>query len=356
MEIALQTAGQLFLEQVLEAYRHSPEQIAIFVAAVGIPLIFLITYAILQRRRDIEAWTRESRGYFINDAERLKLTPSQRQAMYRIGELATRPWKQHEVFTEESTFNRGAWRLLEKNEVAQDTISSLRLKLGYTRHGGVPISSVGLPVDSRVAVAREGNPTVVGAVVTAQKPGAMIVTLDEEWKPIREGVRVRVLYRSKSGVYSFLTTVLARKGTKVALRHSEQLGRSQRRRYYRRAIRIPAEFALKTWEDFEPTVTRDLGGGGASIELPGNTSVSTGEKVWLRFNQFAPKEPAGEGPRKREPNPRFTTAICTVVRTSEEGRVAHLDFTAIHDRLRDRIIERLFSDARSRSSESAPAR
>ncbi len=356
MEIALQTAGQLFLEQVVEAYRQSPEQIAIFVAAVGIPLIFLISYAILQRRREIEAWTRESRGYFLEDAERLKLTPSQRQAMYRIAELATRPWKGHKVFSEESIFNRGAWRLLEKNEVAQDTISSLRLKLGYTRHGGVPISSVGLPLSSRVAIAREGNPTVVGAVVSDQKPGALIVTLDEEWKSIRDGARVRVLYSSKSGVYSFLTNVLARRGKKVALRHSEQLGRSQRRRYYRRALRLPVEFALKTWEDFEPVVTRDLGGGGASVELPANTRVTKGDKVWLRFKQFAPREPAGEGPRKREPNPRFTTAICTVVRTSENGHVAHLDFTSIHDRLRDRIIERLFSDARSRSTESAPAR
>lgn len=355
MEIALQTAGQLFLEEVIDAYRHTPEQIAIFVAAAGIPLIFLISYAIFQRRREIESWTRESRGYFLKDAERLELTPSQRQAMYRIGELSTRPWKQHEVFSEESTFNRGASRLLEENEVAHDTISSLRLKLGYTRHGGVPISSVGLPVDSRIAVAREGDPTVIGAVVTRQKPGAIIVTLDEEWKPIREGARVRVLYRSRSGVYSFLTTVLARRGRMVALRHSEQLGRSQRRRYFRRALRLPAEYALKSWNDFEPTVTRDLGGGGASIELTEATRVAKGEKVWLRFRQFAPTEPAGEGPRKREPNPRFTTAICTVVRTSENGRVAHLDFTSIHERLRDRIIERLFSDARSRSSESAPA-
>lgn len=339
-----QTAGQRFLKEVAQTYQRSPLEITLFLLALGIPVIFLITYAAHQRRREITTWIEEAQQYFIDEAERHHLTPSQREAMYRIAELATRPWKAHEIFTAESLFNRGASRLREQHEIAEETVSALRLKLGFTRHGGVPISSAGVPVGSRIAIAREGSQAVVTGEVEAQKTSAFILKLDQEWNVLVPGKRVRVLYQTSSGVYSFLTTILKKKNLRVALRHTETVGRSQRRKYYRRAMSMPVGFALEHWSDYAQTTTVDLGGGGATVRLPEGTTVRGGEKVWLHFETLAPPRPQGG-----MVHPREVTAICSVARVSDRG--VHLAFVSIRESLRDRIIEQLFSLDRSHSQQ-----
>lgn len=341
------TAGQRFLDQVVSAYERSPLEVFFFVLAIAVPIVILSSYAVIKRRREIDAWTRQSSSYFIKEAEKRSLTPSQRDTLLRIAEVATKPWKRHTVFTEEAVFNKGASMLRKNQEVTDATVSALRLILGFTRHGGAPVSSASLPVGSRVAIAREGNETVVSGRVRAQKPAALYVTLDEDWPVLKQGKRVRILYQSRGGVFSFLTDILARKARTLALRHTETVGRSQRRKYYRRAISLPVAISLADWDDFAPATTVDLGGGGASIRPPEGVKLSAGDTVWVRFATLTPAVSQRGGTLPD----RETTAVCTVVRTSEIG--VHLKFTHIREPLRDRIIEQLFTDARSQTSESS---
>lgn len=342
------TAGQQFLDQVLSAYERSPLEIILFALAIILPIVALSTYAVIRRRHEVETWTRQSHSYFMKEAEKRGLTPSQRETLMRIAEAATKPWKFHTVFTDEAVFNKGASTLRKNHEVTGDTVSGLRLILGFTRHNGIPASSASLPVDSRVAIAREGDETVVTGRVRAQKPSALYVTLDENWPALKQGKRVRILYRSGSGVFSFLSDILGRKEKTLALRHTETVGRSQRRKYYRRAVSLPVAISLIDWDDFVPTITVDLGGGGASIQLPEGVQLAAGDTVWIRFDTLSPAVPN----RSEKLPDRQITAVCTVVRTSSIG--VHLKFTHIREPLRDRIIEQLFTDARSQTSESSP--
>ena len=352
MGIVAQTAGQQFLRDVADSYLRSPIEVAIFLAVLVVPIILLIVYASHRRRKDLRQWTSESYSYFMQEAQKRRLTPSQRSVLFRIAELGTYPWKAHTVFEDEAIFNRGVTELKDRNEVSDDTISALRLLLGFTRHGGVPISSASLPVGARIALVREDDDTVVTGEIRDQKPSTFVVLLDEDSRALREGRRVRILYQSGTGVYSFLSDILKKRERLLAMRHTETVGRSQRRRYYRRKMTMPVSFALSDSTEYRDATIVELGGGGATVRLPSDTKLTPGKFIWLRFDSLASRL-RGHERRSRPVHPREITAIARVVRLSDEG--THIEFTKIREALRDKIIERLFTHARSETSESRPA-
>ncbi|MFP4644589.1 MAG: PilZ domain-containing protein [Spirochaetales bacterium] len=351
MGIVMQTSGQQFLSEVAESYIRSPVEVAVFLLSLVVPVVILIMYASHRRRRDLQEWTQESSEFFITEAEKRKLTPSQRDVLFRIAELGTVPWKVHTVFEDEAVFNRGAAALKDRHETADDTISALRLLLGFTRHGGVPISSASLPVGARVALAREGRESVVTGEIRDQKPSTFIVLLDEDSPSLREGKRVRLLYQSGTGVYSFLSDILKKRDRLLAMRHTETVGRSQRRRYYRRRMTMPVAYALADSAEYHDATIVELGGGGATVRLPSNVTVQPGDFIWLRFDPLILRF-RNSSSSSRPVHHREITAIAKVIRCSGAG--AHVEFTRIREALRDRIIQRLFTHARSQPSESRP--
>ena len=351
MGIVMQTAEQQFLREVADSYTRSPAEVAVFLLVLVVPITMLIMYASHRRRKDLQEWTQESYRFFIKEAEKRTLTPSQRNVLFRIAELGTYPWKAHTVFEDEAIFNRGAGELKARNEAADATISALRLLLGFTRHGGVPVSSASLPVGVRVALAREGNESVVTGEIRDQKPSTFIVLLDEDTHLLREGKRVRVLYQSGTGVYSFLSDILKKRERLLAMRHTETVGRSQRRRYYRRSITMPVAYALSDSTEYGDATVVELGGGGATVRLPSDINVQPEDSLWLRFDPLI-STIHGSNRHSRPVHPREVTAVARVVRLSSEG--AHVEFTKIREALRDKIIERLFTHARSQTSESLP--
>ncbi len=346
------TAGQRFLREVADAYVRSPLEVALFLLVLIVPVTLLIIYASHRRRKELEAWTKESYSFFMKEAEKRNLTPSQRSILFRIAQLGTNPWKAHTVFEEEAVFNKGVNELKERNEAGDDTISALRLLLGFTRHGGVPISSASLPVGARVALAREGDESVVTGEIRDQKTSSFVVLLDEDSRILREGKRVRILYQSGTGVYSFLSDILKKRERLLAMRHTETVGRSQRRRYYRRRITMPVEYALADSAEYRDGTIVELGGGGATVRLASDNTVQRGDFLWLRFNSLSERMQSSN--RNRRPvHPREITAVAQVVRLSAAG--VHVEFTKIREALRDRIIEHLFTHARSQTSESHPS-
>ncbi|TVQ28636.1 MAG: PilZ domain-containing protein [Spirochaetaceae bacterium] len=326
-----QTAGQIFLQDVVSVYDRSPLEIAVFLLLLFVPVAALVSYAVVARRREHKRAAERAEKAFQTACRKHELTPSRTALMEAIAQQGARPDQKHLVFEDESLFNRGVKSLAAFGSFADDSISALRLVLGFTRHGGVPISSVSLPAGSGIAIAIEGQPTVTAARVRSQKTQGMVIETENEWKALKTGRQVRVLYQSSSGVYSFISTVLKVQGRLVLLRHSEHVNRSQRRRYFRKPVETEIGIATKKDSTFHPVTTVDMGGGGLSFRSD-RSDLKVGTAITIRF--YPPIAP--ENDRARASN-----ALGKIVRLGDDWSV-HVQFTTIRDALRDRIISSLF--------------
>lgn len=148
------------------------------------------------------------------------------------------------------------------------------------------------------------------------------------------------LYKDNA-VYSFYTTLLTRKKDQVPMLvlsypGDDELDRSQRRKYVR--ILISADVAVHAPDhSFKPftTVSVDLSGGGAAIELPESHSLEEGMGIicWFVFVMQS-----GEW--------RYLELPCKVIRLFREknnGRVkASLMFTDIKEKDRATVIRYCF--------------
>lgn len=331
MGILNQTAGQLFLQEVVSVYDRSPAEIAAFLLLLFVPVAALVSYGVVSRRREHRIATERAAAAFEAACRAHDLSPSQSALMEAIAKQGARPEQKHLVFEDESVFNRGVKALSAFGSFADDSISAMRLTLGFTRHGGVPVSSVSLPPGANIAIAIEGNPRVVGAQVRQQKTQGLVIALESDWNALRAGKRVRILYQSSSGVYSFISTILKVQNRLMLLRHSEHVHRSQRRRYFRRPIETEILIATKKDSDFDVAITKDMGGGGLSF-VADRSDLKVGTSVNIQFHP--PIAPEDE-------RVRASTALARVVRIGEDQTV-HVQFTTIREALRDRIIASLF--------------
>ncbi|MFP4509883.1 MAG: PilZ domain-containing protein [Spirochaetaceae bacterium] len=331
MGILNQTAGQLFLQEVVSAYDRSPGEIAAFLLLLFVPIAALVSYGVVTRRRDHRIATDRAANAFEAACRAHGLSPSRAALMEAIAKHGARPEEKHLVFEDESMFNRGVKALAAFGSFADDSISAMRLTLGFTRHGGVPVSSVNLPSGATIAIAIDGNPRVIGAQVRQQKTQGLLIAVERDWNALRAGKRVRVLYQSSSGVYSFISTVLKVQNRLMLLRHSEHVHRSQRRRYFRRPIETEILIATKQDSGFDVAVTRDMGGGGLSF-VTDRSDLNVGTSLNIQFHP--PIAPEDE-------RVRASTALARVIRIGED-RTVHVQFTTIREALRDRIISSLF--------------
>ncbi len=345
MGILIQTAGQLFLQDVVQVYQRSPAEIAAFLVLLFVPVAALVSYGVVSRRRELERATARAEAAFRKACNSRNLSPSHVALMEAIAQNGARPEQKHLVFDDESLFNRGVKALAAFGTFADDSISALRLSLGFTRHGGVPISSVSLPEGSPIAIAIEGKPTVVAARIRTQKKQGVVVEIEQTWTALRAGRRVRILYQSSTGVYSFISTILKAQNRLLLLRHSEHVNRSQRRRYFRRPVETGILIATRKDAHPDAVTTVDMGGGGLSF-VSDRSDLQVGTSLTIRFHP--PLAPEDE-------RVRASTALARVVRVGDDNTV-HVQFTTIREALRDRIISSLFSFTGGNEQTSSSAR
>jgi c-di-GMP-binding flagellar brake protein YcgR len=135
---------------------------------------------------------------------------------------------------------------------------------------------------------------------------------------------VQVYFMNKTGLYSFVTVVRKIQGYMVQVGHSEEIKRVQRRKYYRKKVNLPV-FVKPADAHERPvrTTFHDLGGGGASMNNPGNR-FQVGDRLDLFF-YFEGGKP-------------LLKVQADVIRTSEEQSRLHLIFRTLSESSRDRII------------------
>lgn len=317
-----------FVSSIHDAFTASPLASAIVVAmSVGL-ITLLVVYATSSTRRERREKTRLARRLFEERAGQLKITREQRALLERMARYLKDPTEIHRVVTDEVSFNAAAHRIREREGIEAQVIASLRIALGYTMEGGdrSPHSSASIPEGATVLIARNKYRRPSKAKVLAPNAESFDVTMADEDARMPPGAAVDVYFQSNAGVFTFHTTVLHERGTRISLAHSEELKKYQKRKYYRKRV----DLAVRVYPFDEDIVLmsrfREVGGGGASLMNP-EKHFHVGDNVELRFKPEGSDEIRVTG---------------TIVRVSDSGKVLHVNYEHIRDGLRDRIYHAIF--------------
>jgi predicted signal transduction protein with EAL and GGDEF domain len=317
------------LRRIALGFAETPRQLLIFfVSLAGLLLLVVLGYLLqhLGARRTLLA---HARGVYERLVRQFSLSRSERQLLDRLSLYCRSPEKRYLVMLDQHMFESCASRLLEKEEVPEVTLVALRLKLelaGRASGEEVPSSSSELPRGTRVILVVRGSPNI-NARVSRQDPEAMVVVPDQERQLPPLGTPVKVYFANRSGMYAFASHVRKLTAEAVHLDHSETIRRLQRRRHYRKEVRVPVEIMRHGTTEMPLSSTiLDLSGSGARVNNP-EGSLQRGDRLVISF--FFDNE-------------RFTLPA-TVVQLSKSARAAHLRFDSLSESRRDRIIRGLFA-------------
>jgi hypothetical protein len=168
--------------------------------------------------------------------------------------------------------------------------------------------------------------------IVAQGPAVFLVKLDPGTSPPARNSRVALFFRNAAGIFAFRTRITDLAGEAVHLEHSTQVSHFQRRKYYRRMVRLPV-LVTRVPAAMSPrqTILLDLGGGGASLQNPQGLF---GEGDALRMWFF--------------PGSERLAVAGTVVRVSKNGTYIHVRFESLSEAGRNRILGFLFRQPQRR--------
>jgi hypothetical protein len=306
-----------------------------------IALLFIFTgYLVAQKVSADRQMRRRSRERLEHLLLRLELNAEETALLGQLARSLDRGQPEYALLVSRGAFDACAEKALLSGEASEARLNALRLKIGFhlTRPDQVPASSTELPEGSQVILAwTPGRRT--RATILAQAPAAMTAKLDHAIPPPARGVRLRAYFYNSAGVFTFLTMVSGRAGDAMLLEHSSQITRFQRRRYYRRAERLPVLVTLaEAIQGSQETVLLDLGGGGASLQNPGEY-LREGDFLAVSFSRSVGK----------------LTLEAQVLRVSKDRKVVHVRFESPSESQRNLIMGFLFKQSGKRDTQNQAA-
>ncbi len=317
-----------FMRGFARGFDLSPLQLALFVtlvaAFIGLPLFLTLRQAGRSRRARAQ---RARRAYERRLAGR-GLSPAERELLDRLADRLNSGEEPRLLLEHLPVFDAAAARLRDREEVPDAALAALRVKLGLSSADPerAPRSSSELPEGLPVVVFAGGAEPLAGTLLRSG-PSALLVRLSADAPVLPVGSGVDVRFGNRAGVFGFSTRVCGHEAGRLELAHAERVRRVQRRRFYRRPVRLAAlARAAGSAEPPAPVTLLDLGGGGASLDNAGGR-FRLGQDLELELPL-----PAGE-PLRLRAHP---------VRVSRGGRMLHLSFGELPDAARDRILRFLF--------------
>ncbi len=330
-----------FLDSIARGFITSPLQYALFGGVILLLVVGLLVAYRVQRSHARRQEDRLALERFERLAARLRLSDSERETLDLLagGRLAGKL----RLLASPAAFNRAAARLGSAAPPAESSLAELRLKLGFQARNPerAPSASSELPEGLQVlllwsaaagGLRRAGARHRLAARVGAQEAEALVLVCPTGASVPPPGSPVTVVFQNRAGIFSFRTRVRAASGGLrpaeagvLRLSQVERLERTQRRQYYRRRLRLPAQVQTREGEPPLASQLLDLGGEGASLLNPGR-SLSAGDLVELSF---------------RVGSESFQLTA-EVLRVSRDGQLAHVRFHGLREADRDRLLGTLF--------------
>jgi len=389
------------MESSLAAGFETPliEIIATFVVIAGVILAFTV-YSVRKHRHAERLRQAEEDTRYRELVQRYALSRSDEEVISVLAKYLRRNTAAYLLLQSQGLFNQAAALALADQGVAPGTLSSLRVRLGFTGRllGAQPHSSVDIPPGAAVVLELRRSREIPATVLTAATDTLRVALQSEpaageigagdgavrEPTPVvseprlTPGRTVRVVYQNEAGVFAFESAVLKREGGELSLQHSEDIVSIQKRDHYRKKIRLPVSVS-NALSDEEPVPSEflDIGGGGASLYNP-DKRFQPGDSIFLTFpaagegsfrggGAFRGEGAAGGGgairgegaaggdeasggdaqfggtlQSGRGERPRPLDLVATVLRTSRGGRVIHVRYGNIRESDRDRVYRLLF--------------
>jgi hypothetical protein len=325
-----------FLDGIARGFLNSPLQYALFAGLILLILAGGIVAYRVQRGRTRRLEARLALERYERLAGKLGFTGAELALLDRLAEGQV-PRKLR-LLASPAAFNRAAARLgaALQDAPGEASLADLRLKLGFQARNPerAPSASSELPEGLPVLLAwaaeggfraAAGGRRRVAAEVGAQEADALVLVPREATAGPPVGSPVTVVFQNRAGLFSFNTRVRSAAGGVLRLDQVERIQRTQRRKYYRRRVRLPVQVQLREGEPPLASQLLDLGGEGASLVNP-RKSLSAGDLPELSFRV------GGESFR----------LTAEVLRVSRDAQVLHVRFHGLRDADRDRLLGTLF--------------
>jgi hypothetical protein len=304
----------------------SREEVILFVAFLAGALAVTAMAYLLQNRRDRRERRARARALFERRVDAAALTSEERPGLRRAAAALSSPDAEGLVVSDVAMFNKAMTRLLRRNGISEMLVASIRIKLGFARPNRRRAirSTVDIPAGTPVSITVEGNSLCNGRV-RGGRPHGLVVALDEVVRQLQAGTRVTVSFSTQNGRFHFSSAVIRVSGRIAELAHSETVAREQKRKYLRKHVTAPVLVSVPDEGAIHSSLV-DLSGGGATLlEPPAGRPIRVGDHVSLTL----------VFPDHREP----LVVSADVLRTSHDGRHAHVRFGPMRRTVRDRLVE-----------------
>ena len=347
-----------FWDNIAQGFQKSPLEAAISILIIALLIAVPVVLFLHKQKKDRNRKTDRARAVFDAYAAKKNLSEGDRDLLRKMcrhvskGELELL-----DLATKPASFNAAAKRLMgagDSGRVNDAMIARLRIKLGLVHSGsqGILHSTAEFYQGMPLQLAVESGRKMVGKVQEVQPDGFMLQVPER----LAKGARVELRVRRPTGLYSLTTYVIGKRGNGYQLQHSERVERVQKRRFFRKVLRLPVLLAINdssgATNDSSGAIndsagaindssgatnvssigvfkTRliDLSAGGAKIRNPG-VGTSAGDVIHLKIF-----------PGKAEP----IKLKSRVTRVSPDGASLSVAFDLLKDSTRDQIMKLVFS-------------
>jgi hypothetical protein len=323
-------------EGLASGFRRTPQEILLFFILLAGLVTLLVAIYFFQRIWRSALQRKRAEALFRSVAESKKISAEQQRLLQELArELSG--WRRQlgRLVTDRYVFNRAAERYLRHRPRDDGAIAALRLKLGLSRFDGEKIirSSAELDEGLRVYVRQDREHSYPGTV-SAQNPDSVVLRITGNGDGPGEGDRLQIYFLRKNGVFYFNTRVKQAYDDILRLEHSEEIARVQRRKFYRGRVSLPV--SVEKAGSYQPAVRTyilELGGGGLTLFNP--------YKVFHPADELTMSFSLPEGGDLRIEG--------RVQRTDRGGSLAHVEFRAIKETVRDKILGFVLNRALSSS-------
>ena len=305
--------------------------VMVFALLLAVSMLVLFLLFLIRSRTLLRELRVSSAEVYYFLLPTLALNGNDHQLIKRLAAFLPFPQQKHRIMINAQIFDACARRLVAEEQADEADLRNLRKKLGFPAgtEDFLPVSSLDLPVDLPVLVVQKGKSAVRGSVVSNTESSLAIMIDDDSASPLINGP-TNVYFQNRAGFFTFATEVVGRDDRVIRLQHCERIKRYQRRRFSRRQVRLPV-FVRPYQGPYQgphqggsraiKSVFVDLSGGGASLRNPGQL-FRVEQQVEL---SFAPHEE------------KFHV-LAQVVRVSRGGDVMHVEFQALDESARDRLV------------------
>ncbi len=340
-----------FWDNIAQGFQKSPLEAAISILIIALLIAVPVVLFLHKQKKDRNRKTDRARAVFGAYAAKKSLSEGDRDLLHKMcrhvskGELELL-----DLATKPASFNAAAKRLMgagDSGRVNDAMIARLRIKLGLVHSGsrGILHSTAEFYQGMPLQLAVESGRKMVGKVQEVQPDGFMLQVPER----LAKGALVELRVRRPTGLYSLTTYVIGKRGNGYQLQHSERVERVQKRRFFRKVLRLPVLFAINVSSGATndasgatndasgatsvssigvfKTRLIDLSAGGAKIRNPG-VGTSAGDVIHLKIF-----------PGKAEP----IKLKSRVTRVSPDGASLSVAFDLLKDSTRDQIMKLVFS-------------